>query len=135
MKKYLLFLITFLLLTGCAVSLEDEKCDAYLENAIVALEGKDTDAFVDLFWEKALEENSREDMEIAIGDMISMWQGHVVSYEMQSKTVKRRIDFKTYIQCVYKVTTTEAEYNVTIIRVEGTAGLDEMAWFNLQRNL
>lgn len=128
------FLLILLLLTGCEISLKDEKCDAFLEKAVVAIEEADADAFIDLFWKEILEETSRENMQIVFGDMTVIWKGNLKNYKIQSKSISVGEDSNKYIKCVYNVETTESKYIITIQRVEDSEGLNEMTWFNIQRN-
>lgn len=131
----LLLIISMILFNGCGISLEDEKCDEYLEKGISALENKDKEEFINLFWEKALEDYSESDWDIVIGDMIAIWQGTMESYEMQSKEIKKELNQTMYVRCSYSVKTTEVKYIVSIIRVEDNNGLEELAWFNIKRDL
>ena len=128
-------MMSMFLFSGCGISLEDEKCDEYLEKGIAAIEDKDKEGFINLFSVSILEQYSESDMEMIIGDMIETWHGSMESYKMQSKTITKKADQKTYIQCVYKVTTTETKYDITIIRAEDNNGLDELQWFNIQSYL
>ncbi|MBD5542929.1 MAG: hypothetical protein HDR01_01465 [Lachnospiraceae bacterium] len=106
-----IIMMSMLLFNGCGISLEDEKCDEYLEKGVSALENKDKEEFTSLFWEKALEDYSESNWEIVIGDMMAIWQGSLESYEMQSKEVKTDISQTTYIRCVYNNYGDKIRYN------------------------
>ncbi len=124
-------------LSGCGANLlKDEKCDAYLEQSIEAIAGKDKETFQGLFW-KEIMESSETDWDEATNDVMENWKGSLESYEMTGKNVNvnsKNFNTKTYVQCTYRVVTTEETYNVVIVRVEDKEGLDAISRFYFEKN-
>lgn len=137
MNIVILLIIMICTLSGCGTSmLKDEKCDAYLEQSIEAIEGGDKETFQGLFW-KEIMESDETDWDKAASDVIENWKGSLESYEMTGKNVSvnsKNFDTKTYVQCTYRVVTTEETYNVLIVRVEDKEGLDAMSRFYFEKN-
>lgn len=133
----ILLIIMICVLTGCGTNLlKDEKCDAYLEQSIEAIVAGDKETFQGLFWKEVME-SSEINWDEAAGDVIQNWRGSLESYEMTGKNVSvnnKNFDTKTYIQCTYRVVTTEETYNVLIVRVEDKEGLDAMSRFYFEKN-
>lgn len=133
----ILLIVMLCVLNGCAANfLKDEKCDAYLENAIEAIVEGDKETFQGLFWKEAME-SSGVNLDEAADNVIQTWKGSLESYEMIGKYVdlsSKNFDTKTYVKCSYRVVTTEETYDVLVVRVEDKDGLDAMAVFYFEKN-